>query len=164
VVWSVAGDSWDQFRMHMTDFNPSAVARGVGKVVREPTLIPSGNGFTQDVMTYLPYMEVVNDYRYPFVLHGILVDEERILILTQADTSVGVSLPGELMKLMNSLSIGVDLGCQDNWHVVHVYVCMYEQGEHSCLRTSVLISESSSPFYTRSHFADDLLIRIPYGF
>jgi hypothetical protein len=130
VVWSVTG--WKQFQMHMTDFNPSAVARGVGKVVREPTIIPSGNGFTQDVTTYLPCMEVINDYWYPFVLHGILVDEEEVLIFTRADASVGVSLPGELMKLINSLSIGVDHGCQDIWHVVHVYVCTSKMDIVAC--------------------------------
>jgi len=97
VVWSVIGQSW---RMNMTDFNPSAVARGVGKVVREPTTIPASMyGFTQDVTTYLPYTEAVDNHARPFCLYGVLVDEERILILTRANTSdsewmVGVEIIG----------------------------------------------------------------------
>ncbi|KAG1737642.1 hypothetical protein EDB19DRAFT_1829429 [Suillus lakei] len=48
---------FDKFWVHMNDFNPSAVARGIRKVVREPTV---SAGFTQYVVTYFPYAEVVN--------------------------------------------------------------------------------------------------------
>ncbi|KAG2124222.1 hypothetical protein DEU56DRAFT_597566 [Suillus clintonianus] len=62
------------FRLSMMDFNPSAVARGVGKVVKEAITF-------EDVTTYLPYVEVVNDrvFDYP---RAIIVDEERLLVFT----------------------------------------------------------------------------------
>ncbi|OAX36066.1 hypothetical protein K503DRAFT_867825 [Rhizopogon vinicolor AM-OR11-026] len=72
-------------RMHMTDFNPSAVARGIGKVVREPTTFPTSMySFTQDVTTYLPYMEVVNnDRNFTGFLEDIILDEEKVVIFIQ---------------------------------------------------------------------------------
>lgn len=46
--------------MHMYDFNPSAVARDIGKVVRKPTtFLKSSSTFEQDVTTCLPFVEVV---------------------------------------------------------------------------------------------------------
>ncbi|OJA18340.1 hypothetical protein AZE42_06207 [Rhizopogon vesiculosus] len=57
-----------EHRMHMTDFNPSAVARGIGK----------------DVTTYLPYVEVVNsDRNFAGLLEDIILDEEKVLIFIQ---------------------------------------------------------------------------------
>ncbi|KAJ8595044.1 hypothetical protein M405DRAFT_807914, partial [Rhizopogon salebrosus TDB-379] len=69
----------------MTDFNPSAVARGIGKVVREPTTIPASMyRFTQDVTTFLPYVEMVdNDRHFDSFLDRIIVDEERVSIFTR---------------------------------------------------------------------------------
>ncbi|OAX40600.1 hypothetical protein K503DRAFT_597169 [Rhizopogon vinicolor AM-OR11-026] len=87
VIRPVLHDS--SLRMHMTDFNPSAVARGIGKVVQDPTtLLASRYGFTQDVTTYLPYVEVVNNDRdFDFSLRRIILDEEKILIFTLPHTT-----------------------------------------------------------------------------
>ena len=94
-------------RMHMTDFNPSAVARGIGKVVREPTTFPvSMSSFTEDVTTYLPYVEVVNDRRFPRLIDRVILDEERVLMFTstRVGTTVGALSAVDIMKLTISLS------------------------------------------------------------
>jgi hypothetical protein len=52
--------------MRMVDFNPSAEACGIGKVIWEPTTIPTRgptHSFMEDVTTYLPYVEVLNNDR-----------------------------------------------------------------------------------------------------
>jgi hypothetical protein len=89
----------------MTDFNPSAVARGIGKVVREPTTFPTSiYSFLQDVTTFLPYVEVVNNDRDFSSLWDIILDEERVLIFTQADATVSVFLPTEPRMIPTSLN------------------------------------------------------------
>ncbi|KAG0701569.1 hypothetical protein DFH29DRAFT_1050180 [Suillus ampliporus] len=83
VVWAVpvSGSSPALgFRLHMTDFNPSAVARGIGKVVRKPSSINFGN-----MTTWLPYVELVNDRVFPDSLDDIILDEEKLLVFTKAN-------------------------------------------------------------------------------
>jgi hypothetical protein len=65
----------------MMDFNPSAVARGIGKVVQERrTSSRHKNNCEQylPVTTYLPYVEVVNDHTLNFV--DVRLDEERVVM------------------------------------------------------------------------------------
>jgi hypothetical protein len=79
----------------MTDFNPSAVARGIGKVVRELTTFPETTyHFTQDVTTYLPYVEVINNDRpFDISLEGIVLDEEKILVFTRVKPEIVCVFP-----------------------------------------------------------------------
>ncbi|KAG1734740.1 uncharacterized protein EDB91DRAFT_1250857 [Suillus paluster] len=88
VVRSVPLQDLDEFWVHMNDFNPSAVARGIGKVVREPT-VPAG--FREHVVTYLHYVEVVNLRICPRFVR-ITLDEERLLYSPSINTNheVGV--------------------------------------------------------------------------
>ncbi|OJA18892.1 hypothetical protein AZE42_10877 [Rhizopogon vesiculosus] len=53
------------------------------------------------VTTYLPCVEMVNNHRdFDGSLSDILLDEERVLIFTRANTTiVGVFLPAKLMKI-----------------------------------------------------------------
>jgi len=93
----------------MTDFNPSAVARGIGKVVREPTI---SSGFLPgvDVTTCLPFVDVDYDLTFDDAIHDILLDEERIVAFTRAKTEpVSVFMAVELMKL--TISLKVENGC-----------------------------------------------------
>ncbi|KAG1748404.1 uncharacterized protein EDB91DRAFT_878106 [Suillus paluster] len=85
VIWAVpvaGNDSFSQF--HVADFNPSAVARGMGNVVREPTI---STGLKPDIQvtTYLPFVEVVRKC----VIHGslwdIVLDEEGMVVLTRPE-------------------------------------------------------------------------------
>ncbi|OAX31340.1 hypothetical protein K503DRAFT_806139 [Rhizopogon vinicolor AM-OR11-026] len=89
-------------RMHMADFNPSAVARAVGKVVREPMVIPTRlmNNFTEDVTTYLPYVEVVNnDREFDGTLWNIILDEEKMLIFTREIVASGPVMDVEIIDM-----------------------------------------------------------------
>ncbi|OJA18339.1 hypothetical protein AZE42_06206 [Rhizopogon vesiculosus] len=88
-------------RMHMADFNPSAVARGVGKIVREPTTIPIGsmNSFTEDVTTYLPYVEVVNNDHEFGTLWDIILDEDKMLIITPANVASEQAIDVEIIEM-----------------------------------------------------------------
>jgi len=91
----------------MLDFNPSAVVRGIGNVVREPTTLPaSESGFMEDVTTYLPYVDVVsNDCYLSPCTNNIIIDEERILTSNVSETDmVSVFPPVELIKLTISLN------------------------------------------------------------
>jgi hypothetical protein len=74
----------------MADFNPSAVERGIGTVVRNPTTFPKSTyHFTEDVTTYLPYVEEVNNDRpIDGRLRHIVMDEERVLIFTRVNTEI----------------------------------------------------------------------------
>jgi hypothetical protein len=89
--------------LRMYDFNPSAVARGIGEVVRKPTTFPSSiHGFKQDVTTCLPYVKVVNyDRRFTESFDSVVLDEEKVLIFNIANVSL--SPPVELMKSTISL-------------------------------------------------------------
>src|SRR6267154_2157303 len=72
----VPGSNHSSFRVHMNDFNPSAVARCIGKVVGEPT---KTEGFRQDVITYLPYVKVVNDRVFNAPFRDIILNEKIFL-------------------------------------------------------------------------------------
>jgi hypothetical protein len=80
--------------MRMYDFNPSAVTRGIGKVVREPTTFPTSRyAFKQDVTTCLPYVEVANNYReFDRSFYDITLDEEKVLIFSRLNTESVSSL------------------------------------------------------------------------
>jgi hypothetical protein len=87
VIWALlvsGSSSYDPlFQLHMTDFNPSAVARGIGKVVREPTILKTHDPiYMQDVTTYLPYVEVVNDRIFNVRVCSIILNEESMLLFT----------------------------------------------------------------------------------
>ncbi|KAG1729959.1 uncharacterized protein EDB91DRAFT_798765 [Suillus paluster] len=72
------------FQLHMTDFNPSAVARGIGKVVQEPTTTTLE--LDVPITTYLPFVEVVHDQCLDASLWNIVLDEEKMVILTLPTT------------------------------------------------------------------------------
>ncbi|KAG2040858.1 hypothetical protein BDR03DRAFT_68403 [Suillus americanus] len=96
VVWagSVAGEPDSSFQLHMADFNPSAVARGIGKVIREPTISGSvGLWSDAPVKTYLPFVEVSHDRFFNALLWDITLDEETMVLFTQPTIeSVGIFL------------------------------------------------------------------------
>ncbi|KAG1841913.1 hypothetical protein DFJ58DRAFT_856105 [Suillus subalutaceus] len=75
--------------VQMMDFNPSAVARGIGKVVREATTYHPFHKDDMSVTTYLPYVEVVSSR----VLHdrplAFALDEEQVALLEQSDDLLG---------------------------------------------------------------------------
>jgi hypothetical protein len=82
--------------VRMIDFNPSAVARGIGKVVREHTTFSWHNKNLEQylpVTTYLPYAEVVNDRTLD--TFDVKLDEEKVVMFLD----VSVFLPVEAMKL-----------------------------------------------------------------
>ncbi|KAG2068463.1 hypothetical protein BDR04DRAFT_1232783 [Suillus decipiens] len=92
--------------VQMTDFNPSAVARGIGKVVREATTYyPFHKDFTP-VTTYLPYVEVVSSC----ILHSrpvtLVLDEEQVAILEQPDDLKGgrVEIIGPVPSSMHKVA------------------------------------------------------------
>jgi hypothetical protein len=68
----------------MLDFNPSAVACGIGKVVREATTYHPHVEEDMPVTTYLPYVEVVSSC----ILHnhaiGFALDEEQVALVERS--------------------------------------------------------------------------------
>ncbi|KAG2127319.1 hypothetical protein BD769DRAFT_763307 [Suillus cothurnatus] len=77
VIWVVHKDYGSEVRM--MDFNPSAVARGIGKVVQEHTTFSWHNKNLEQylpITTYLPYAEVVID-RTPDIF-DVNLDEEKV--------------------------------------------------------------------------------------
>ncbi|KAG1749655.1 uncharacterized protein EDB91DRAFT_757242 [Suillus paluster] len=90
--------------VHMMDFNPSAVARGIGKVVRERTTYPRRTLHHEQyvpVTTYLPYVEVVGEVMIdPCATFSVLLDEEVVSIFTVCwCNNVCVFPPDKPMKL-----------------------------------------------------------------
>ncbi|KAG1749033.1 uncharacterized protein EDB91DRAFT_1334439 [Suillus paluster] len=83
-VVPVAGRSDSSFQLHMTDFNSSAVARGIGKVTREPTTTTIVSDV--EVTTCLPFVEVVYDQVFDASPWDIALNEERMVISTLAKT------------------------------------------------------------------------------
>ncbi|KAG2148775.1 hypothetical protein DEU56DRAFT_80124 [Suillus clintonianus] len=81
VIWTtpVSGSPTSQFQLRMADFNPFTVARGVGKVVREPS---SMDPEVSDVITHLPYMEVASNRVFDGDLDDIIMNEEKLLVFT----------------------------------------------------------------------------------
>jgi hypothetical protein len=117
VIWAVpiSGSSSNNplFQLHMADFNPSAVAGGIGKVVRdgEPISFDSQHpGYMrrddQQVTTYLPFVEVVNDRIFNATVHDILLHEKSVLIFTTKPGTQYVSVfpHVELMTRMLTIS------------------------------------------------------------
>jgi hypothetical protein len=88
----------------MLDFNPSAMARGIGKVVRGSTF----EGYPMDwweAVASLPYVEVVNNRVFDASIRNIILDEERMLIFSQArGGTVSVLLSYWLISLTISLN------------------------------------------------------------
>ncbi|KAG1818665.1 uncharacterized protein BJ212DRAFT_1497621 [Suillus subaureus] len=75
----------DPVLLRMMDFNTSAVARGIGKVVREATTYHSFNKDEMSVTTYLPYIEAISSC----ILHNnalsFALDEEQVALLEQSE-------------------------------------------------------------------------------
>ncbi|KAG1737975.1 hypothetical protein EDB19DRAFT_2039741 [Suillus lakei] len=84
VIWAahVPGQDDSSFQLHMMDFNPSAVARGIGKVISQPMMTCVRSLPDMDVTTYLPFVEVSDDKFYHGCLWEIVLDEEKMAILT----------------------------------------------------------------------------------
>ncbi|KAG0700087.1 hypothetical protein DFH29DRAFT_651373 [Suillus ampliporus] len=95
VIWVVPKGPDDQSLVHVMDFNPSAVARGFGKVVREATTIntplsPHSNPEQYiEATTYLPYVEVVGDRILNYCPSNVTVDEEQVLLFEAEDATGG---------------------------------------------------------------------------
>jgi len=76
----------------MLDFHRSSVTRGIGKVVREPTTICKLPGFLGDIATYLPYVEVCDNYEFEGTLWEIILDEEKVLVWVDSESVSRVEL------------------------------------------------------------------------
>jgi len=116
VVWAVpvpGSATQNLFQLHMTDFNPAAVARGVGRVVREPTICkPSRYLPDHIVTTSLPYLEVVNDHIFDakkMELYNIMVDEEKVSIFSRKSESVSLFPACRADELTISLDRGLSI-------------------------------------------------------
>ena len=69
----------------MVDFNPSAVARGIGNL--KVALRSTFKGYPMEwleVIASIPYVEVLNDRVFDAFIRDIILDEERMLIFSQA--------------------------------------------------------------------------------
>jgi hypothetical protein len=76
-------------KLRLRDFNPYALARTKdldddddgwrGRVVREPSTIPAQDAFARDVVSYLPYREIVSEET--FDVTDVMMDDCRILLL-----------------------------------------------------------------------------------
>ncbi|KAG0700345.1 hypothetical protein DFH29DRAFT_932677 [Suillus ampliporus] len=83
VVWVTPDpDDASSSQLHMADFNPSAVARGIGNVVRKPTTSTGLHPDTQ-VTTYLPFVEVVRECDIDGFIWDVVLDEKNMVILTE---------------------------------------------------------------------------------
>jgi len=75
----VSGSVLDShYSLVLHDFNPSAVARDIGRVVRGPS---TSEVCGQNVTTYLPYVEVANHRILSDDCHDIIMNEEKMLLL-----------------------------------------------------------------------------------
>jgi len=80
-------------RLRVRDFNPYALARmkqsgddcqgWCGRVVREPSTIPAHDAFAYDVVSHLPYCEIVSEET--FDVTDVMMDDGRILLLKRDD-------------------------------------------------------------------------------
>ena len=78
-----------QPKLRVRDFNPYALASMKvdgddcksqrGRVVREPSTIPAREVFAQDVVSHLPYREIVSEET--FDVTDVMMDDSRILLL-----------------------------------------------------------------------------------
>ncbi|KAG1851414.1 hypothetical protein F4604DRAFT_1686908 [Suillus subluteus] len=84
-AWSspISNAQGTSIRLHVADFNPSVVARGAGRVIRDSV---TTRAFSKDaVTTSLPYVEVVSSHVYPLGrISRIMLDEERLLLFTSS--------------------------------------------------------------------------------
>ncbi|OAX37848.1 hypothetical protein K503DRAFT_207476 [Rhizopogon vinicolor AM-OR11-026] len=94
VVWAVlVPGSSVKFQAYMADSSPSAVAGGVGKVVRGPTIFEARSARHWETgSTYLPYVEVVNNCVFDDYVHDIILDEEMMLIFSNTDVNGTVDI------------------------------------------------------------------------
>ncbi|KAG2031222.1 hypothetical protein BDR03DRAFT_1016308 [Suillus americanus] len=87
-AWSAAisDTQGTSIQLHLADFNPSAVAHGIGRVIHDPVMT---SAFSNDaVTTSLPYVEVVSSQCYPLgCISRIILDEERLLLFTSNGTN-----------------------------------------------------------------------------
>ncbi|KAG1886451.1 hypothetical protein F4604DRAFT_1675367 [Suillus subluteus] len=86
-AWSapISNTQDTSIQLHVADFNPSTVVRGIGRVIHEPV---TTSVFIDDaVTTSLPYVEVVSSQVYPTgCISRIMLDEERLLLFTSSKT------------------------------------------------------------------------------
>ncbi|KAG1794956.1 hypothetical protein EV424DRAFT_640360 [Suillus variegatus] len=82
---SASGDA--EYILHILDFSPLAVTnrRGLGRVVKEPSTIPEFDEWTgrpvKNLITSLPYVEVILDRKFESELADVWVDKDRIYLL-----------------------------------------------------------------------------------
>ncbi|KAG2036337.1 hypothetical protein BDR03DRAFT_983110 [Suillus americanus] len=85
-AWSapISNTQGTSIQLHVANFNPSAVARGIGWVINDPV---TTSAFGNDaVTTSLPYVEVVSSQVYPLsCISCIMLDEERLLLFTSSE-------------------------------------------------------------------------------
>jgi len=77
-------------RLRIRDFNPYALARANengdgwrGRVVREPSTILAQDAFGQDVVSHLPYCEIISEET--FDVTDVMMDDSRVLLLKRSD-------------------------------------------------------------------------------
>jgi hypothetical protein len=102
-----------QPKLRLRDFNPYALARMKevgedcegwrGRVVREPSTISAQDAFTHDVVSYLPYREIVSEDT--FNVTDVMMDDGRILLLQVSNISGDVlidilTIDSETMKVI----------------------------------------------------------------
>ncbi|KAG2113958.1 hypothetical protein DEU56DRAFT_933931 [Suillus clintonianus] len=101
VIWAVqvadGNDSDSLFHLHMTDFNPSAVARSIDNVFSKPTTTSIGSDV--QVTSYLPFVEVIHD----LVCRGgslwdIVLDEEKMAIVTRPPIGSGWKMQVDIFE------------------------------------------------------------------
>jgi hypothetical protein len=76
-------------KLRLRDFNPYALARMAelgdvcegwhGRVVRQPSIIPARDAFVQDIVSHLPYCEIISEET--FDVTDVMMDDGRILLL-----------------------------------------------------------------------------------
>ncbi|KAG1837101.1 hypothetical protein DFJ58DRAFT_734544 [Suillus subalutaceus] len=102
VIWAspVAGRTDSLLRLHMADFNPSAVARGIGKVIREPTISTTVPLWPDtQVTTYLPLVEVAYDRTFNTPVWDITLDEETMVVFTQRMVKSGWKMQANVFEM-----------------------------------------------------------------
>ncbi|KAG1873953.1 hypothetical protein F4604DRAFT_1766107 [Suillus subluteus] len=102
VIWAspIAGRTDSLLRLHMADFNPSAVARGIGKVIREPTIsAPVPLWPDTQVTTYLPFVEVSYDRTFNTPVWDITLDEETMVVFTRRMIESGWKMQANVFEM-----------------------------------------------------------------
>jgi hypothetical protein len=84
------GIPFPQRKLRLRDFNPYTLARTNdhgdgwrGRVVRESSTIAAQDAFKQDVVSHLPYREVIS--KETFDVTDVMMDDDRILLLKVSD-------------------------------------------------------------------------------